>query len=285
MVTESKLTVRARDGFALSCISLVPKDTPKGAVLMAGGTGIKKEYYLNFSRYLCEAGFAVCLFDYRGIGESRPSSLRGFVANNHDWGQKDMPAVLDWMDKEWASVPKYLIGHSAGGQQLGLMDNHTKFSKALLISSSIGYWNWLASPYKYFTLFIWYVIEPVSNTLLGYVPASWFGLGEDLPKGVAREWRSWCLNKNYYGPFLGKTIQPHFFNEVKIPLHFLFPEDDRVVTDRTVAAQRKFYSEAPAVIEKIKLADHGLKKVGHLGFFSRKSREALWGKAVHFLDA
>ncbi|MFZ6001829.1 MAG: hypothetical protein ACOYW3_15060 [Bacteroidota bacterium] len=137
------------------------------------------------------------------------------------------------------------------------MDNHTKFSKALLISSSIGYWNWLASPYKYFTLFIWYVIEPVSNTLLGYVPASWFGLGEDLPKGVAREWRSWCLNKNYYGPFFGKTIQP----------------------------QRKFYSEAPAVIEKIKLAEHGLKKVGHLGFFSRKSREALWGKALHFLDA
>lgn len=38
---------------------------------MAGGTGIKKEFYLNFSRYLCEAGFAVCLFDYRGIGESR----------------------------------------------------------------------------------------------------------------------------------------------------------------------------------------------------------------------
>lgn len=281
---ETPHTIPSRDGFKLSAILLEPETTPKGVILLGGGTGIKKEFYLNFARHLCEQGYVVTLFDYRGIGGSRPRSLKGFEALNHEWGLKDMPAMLDWLDQLHPDVPKFLIGHSAGGQQLGLMDNHAKFKKALLISSSTGYWRWLSSPYKYFTLLIWYMVVPASNLLVGYVPASWFGLGEDLPTGVANEWRSWCLKENYFGDFLGTRIPRHYFREVKMPVHFLFPEDDNVATDRTVSTLREFYSEAQTTTEKILLADYRLKQVGHLGFFSRKVKETLWPKAVRFLD-
>jgi len=282
-MSESKIQIVSRDGFMLDAILLKAESTLKGVVLLAGGTGIKKEFYLNFSRYICEHGYHVLLFDYRGIGGSKPKSLRGFKAMNHEWGQKDMPAILDWLAQSYPALPKFLIGHSAGGQQLGMMDNHHLFSKALLISSSIGYWKWLSSPYKYFTLFIWRGLTPILLSTVGYLPASWFALGEDLPKGVAAEWRSWCLNQQYFGKYFGTTIQKQFYSEVKLPLHFLFPEDDTIATDKTVQSLRGFYTQASITVEKIILREHKLQQVGHLGFFSRKVKNTLWNKAITFL--
>jgi predicted alpha/beta hydrolase len=283
-MTESKIQIPSRDGFLLDSILLEVDAAARGAVLLAGGTGIKKEFYLNFARYVSEHGYHVLLFDYRGIGGSRPKSLRGFKALNQEWGQKDMPAVLDWLTQRYHSLDKFLIGHSAGGQQLGMMDNHNQFSRALLISSSTGYWRWLSSPFKYFTLFIWLGLAPVLLVTVGYVPASWFKLGEDLPKGVAAEWRSWCMNERYFGKYFGTTIKKQFYSEVRMPLHFLFPEDDTIATDRTVQSLRDFYTEAPTSIEKILLREYDLKQVGHLGFFSRKVKDKLWNKAIMFLE-
>jgi len=282
-MSETKIQLPSRDGLLLDALLLESNAKVKGVVQLAGGTGIKKEFYLNFARYLQEQGYHTLLFDYRGIGGSKPQSLRGFEAKNHEWGQKDMAGVLDWLDDRYPSLPKFLVGHSAGGQQLGMMDNHHKFSKALLISSSTGYWKWIASPYKYFTLFVWQGLTPLMLNTVGYLPASWFRLGEDLPKGVAAEWRSWCLNATYFGKYFGTVIQKQFYSEVKIPIHFLYPEDDLIATDKTVASLRGFYTSAKTTTEKIILRDHHSQKVGHLGFFSRKSKERLWGKAVTYL--
>ncbi len=283
-MSETKIQIPSRDCFQLDSILLEAKLSAKGVVQLAGGIGIKKGFYLNFARYLQEQGYHVLLFDYRGIGGSKPKSLRGFEAKNHEWGQKDMAAILDWLYDRYPSLPKFLVGHSAGGQQLGMMDNHHKFSKALLISSSTGYWKWIASPYKYFTLLIWYGLTPLMLNTVGYLPASWFGLGEDLPKGVAAEWRSWCLNPSYFGKYFGRSIQQQFYREVKIPIHFLYPEDDLIATDKTVESLRGFYTSATTTTEKIILAENHLQKVGHLGFFSRKSKGQLWGKAAAYLD-
>jgi predicted alpha/beta hydrolase len=282
-MSETKIQLPSRDGLLLDALLLESNAKVKGVVQLAGGTGIKKEFYLNFARYLQEQGYHTLLFDYRGIGGSKPQSLCGFEAKNHEWGQKDMAGVLDWLDDRYPSLPKFLVGHSAGGQQLGMMDNHHKFSKALLISSSTGYWKWIASPYKYFTLFVWQGLTPLMLNTVGYLPASWFRLGEDLPKGVAAEWRSWCLNATYFGKYFGTVIQKQFYSEVKIPIHFLYPEDDLIATDKTVASLRGFYTSAKTTTEKLILHDHHLQKVGHLGFFSRKSKERLWGKAVTYL--
>jgi predicted alpha/beta hydrolase len=281
----TKHTIPSRDGFALSAMLFEPLQTPRGCVQINSATGVKKEFYTNFASYLCEAGYHVVLFDYRGIGGSRPKSLRGFHALNHEWGQKDMAAVLDWLDHRFPSIPKYAIGHSAGGQQVGFMDNHHKFSKAMAISSSIGYWKDISFPYKYFTLFVWYVLEPVFCNSLGYLPSSWFKSGEDLPKGVAHEWRSWCLRENYYGDFLGTHISDHYFHEIKIPVHFLYPTDDNIATDKNVEGLRKFFVNAPTSIERISPKDYDRKNIGHFGFFSRSSKEKLWPKALQFLSS
>lgn len=276
-------SIPARDGFILDATLFEP-EAPKACVQINPATGVKKEFYTNFATYLAEQGYAVLIFDYRGIGKSRPKSLRGFKARNHEWGQKDMAAVLDWFDHRYPHLKKYFIGHSAGGQQLGFMDNHHKVAKAISISSSTGYWQWLSSPYKYFTLLVWYVLVPGTVHTLGYVPSSWFGLGEDLPKGVALEWRSWCLKKDYYRDFLGKTIEKFFFDDIKFPIHFLFPSDDNIATDRSVESLKSFYRNALTTVEKLNPKDIGRKSIGHFGFFSRASRETLWPRVTAYFN-
>jgi predicted alpha/beta hydrolase len=285
MNEPTSIQIPSRDGILLGSLLFEGEGLVKGVIQIAGGTGIKKEFYFHFASYLRDNQYHVILFDYRGIGESRPGSLLDYEANLHDWGQKDMTAVLDWLEKKYPSLPKYLIGHSAGGQQIGFMDNHDKFSKAFLVSTASGYWNWLTSPYKYLTLFIWYILTPITTATIGYLPASWFGLGEDLPKGIANEWRSWCLNSNYLGKDLGSMIQSDYFAEVKIPLHFIYPEDDIIATQRSVMSMQSFYSNALITTEILFLKKYQMKAIGHLGFFSRKAKDKLWSKALIFLES
>ncbi|HSK39431.1 MAG TPA: alpha/beta hydrolase, partial [Arenibaculum sp.] len=56
-------------------------------------TSVRCRYYSRFAVYLFENGFDVVTYDYRGIGESRPVSLRGFQGSWLDWGHLDFDAV------------------------------------------------------------------------------------------------------------------------------------------------------------------------------------------------
>ena len=51
-------------------------------VVIAPATSVHSRYYHRFADHLFQQGFDVLTFDYRGIGHSRPPSLRGFRA---DW--------------------------------------------------------------------------------------------------------------------------------------------------------------------------------------------------------
>ena len=53
-----------------------------------------------FACFLQRQGFGVVTFDYRGIGDSRPPSLKGCSAQMHEWGQQDIAGVLHWIEQE-----------------------------------------------------------------------------------------------------------------------------------------------------------------------------------------
>jgi Predicted alpha/beta hydrolase len=284
-VTEpEKIQIDSTDGFKLSG-TFYRSEHAKGVIQINSATGVKKEFYHHFATYLQSQNYHVITFDYRGIGGSRPKSLRGFVALNHEWGKKDMTAVLDWVDGQFPKLKKFIIGHSAGGQQLGMMTNHHKISKAYLMGCSIGYWPYLSSPYKYFAALAFYFIFPVSIRLFGYVPSKRLGLGEDLPKGVALEWRSWCMNPMYFGKYLDTTLQPHYYDQVALPIHSLYAEDDTIANPKTVKVLLSLYPNANSSSERLLLKDLHTKKIGHFGYFSRTMKDKLWRKPIDFFEA
>jgi len=90
-----------------------------------------------------------------------------------------------------------VVGHSFGGQAVGLVPNNTEISRALLVASQSGYWRYYPGFEKYRVWTMFRVLVPPLARIVGYVPGSKIGLGEDMPNGVFFEWRDWCMNPGF----------------------------------------------------------------------------------------
>jgi len=276
--------IPATDDYPLAGIVLEPP-APRAVLLLHGGTGIPKEFYLRFAQFAAQRGFLVVLSDYRGVGGSRPRSLRGFEACMRWWGERDMPGVLQWSQANHPALPRVLLGHSAGGQLVGLMPNHGDLIAVAAIAAGSGYWRLLRSPYRYATLLIWYGLVPVLTPLFGYFPAKLFGLGEDLPRGNVMEWRDWCLHDPYLGASFGQTITEHHYDAVTSPIRAWAFTDDPIAHPDSSAALFRLYSRAPVSIEAVSPEDAGLTAIGHVGFFRSAAGEALWSRPLDWLTS
>ena len=65
-----------------------------GAVLIGGAMGVRQSFYRPFAQWLADQGYVVATFDYRGVGDSRGPSLRGFEADLFAWA-RDTDAAID----------------------------------------------------------------------------------------------------------------------------------------------------------------------------------------------
>ena len=66
-----------------------------------------------------------------------------------DWAALDVTAAVAWMRQRYSSLPLTYVGHSFGGQALGLLPNNADIRRALLIASLAASWKLLASPERY----------------------------------------------------------------------------------------------------------------------------------------
>ncbi len=274
-IAPQPLRLTTSDGASLGATLFAPV-APTGAVLLNGGTGIPQVLYHGLAGYLAEQGLVVLTYDYRGIGESRPRQLRGYRAHIADWGQRDAPAALDALMQRYPSLPVYLLAHSMGGQIVGMMPNHQQLSRVVAVASSTGYWRWMTRPFAYFAAAMWFTVIPLTTYLLGYAPSRALRQGEDLPLGVARDWRRWCLRPSYFKPELGTRIAPVFYDAMRSPIHFVRIADDPIANARTVADLMELYTGGPVQQHLITPNALGVTRVGHAGVFSRRFRDRLW---------
>ena len=276
-----KIQIPARDGYMLSANLYMPKEVSKGFVQIHCGTGIPQKVYSNFASFLAENGFTSLTFDYRGIAESAPRFLKDSDAKISDWGRLDMSGVFDWVLSNFPNQKKIIAAHSMGGQMVGLMDNHKKIDQLFFIASSTGYWRDMSSPYKWMPAFYWYFMIPIHTKLFGYVNAMKVKQGENLPKGVALEWRKWCTNPDYFEPEFGKTLNPVFFDQITTPIKSIQIQDDPLANKTTANKLLKYFKNAKIEIEEINPKNYGVEKIGHTGFFSRKFKKSLWTKVMN----
>src|ERR1700681_3868908 len=199
------ITFPANDGYLLGASLYLPRGARRSAVLINSATAVPRKIYKGFASYLASRGCAVLTYDYRGIGDSRqksligynqPKSLVGFKASMSDWAALDATAAVAWMRERYKHLPLNYVGHSFGGQALGLLANNSEVSHALLIAAQAGYWKLMASPEKYRVYALLNFAGTPLTRALGYAPA-WSGLGEDLPKGVFQQWARWVMSPRY----------------------------------------------------------------------------------------
>jgi predicted alpha/beta hydrolase len=258
----------------------------KTAVMIAPATGIKRQFYHSFATFLAEQGFGVITYDNEGIGQSLSTTLAKSDASLISWGRHDMPAVLDALQYEFPEASYHLIGHSAGGQLIGLMPNYAALSSIFNVACSSGRIKNLEMPYKLKAMGFMDAFIPLTNLVLGYTPADKIGMGEPLPRGVARQWREWCNGAGYIKTALGKTIHNHYYDELTMLSLWLGFSDDDIANSENIDDMIRVFPNMSVEKHYLNPKDLGVSHIGHMRYFSRKTYSKvpqLWQMAVDWL--
>lgn len=274
-IAVKDISIVCKDGFSLAASLYTPSSPTKGAIMIGPATGIKRQFYSAFATYLAAQGFGVITFDNRGIGESRGRNLKASRASLVTWGKEDMPAVLETLKTHFPNSPCFLMGHSAGGQLLGLMYNVRDLTAFCNFGSSSGSLRNMRKSYLLKAHFFMNFYIPLSNLLFGHTKSQWVGMGEPLPKNVARQWQKWCNGKGYVKTGFDSDIQQHYYNEINIPSKWLLASDDDIANLLNVHDMLSVFPNMPAEIEELDPHEHNVQEIGHMGFFSRRCQH-LW---------
>jgi predicted alpha/beta hydrolase len=274
-------TIAARDGYTLAATVFVPEGRPSGAVLINSATAVPRKIYRGFAGYLAQQGFAVVTYDYRGIGGSRPASLRGFDVRMRDWAALDVSGAIDHMRNVWPKLPLTAVGHSFGGQALGLVPNNSEVARAYFVAAQAGYWRLFHSPEKYRVYALMRLIGSPVARMLGYMPGR-FGIGEDLPRNVFLEWTDWVMKPRYF--FDDVTLQAlENFPNYRGALRALCLTDDPWATPAAVDLLCAGFVNAQLERRDVSPAEAGVDTIGHFGFFRPAHRDTLWRDAAEWL--
>jgi predicted alpha/beta hydrolase len=281
-VIPQDLVISANDGFPLAATHF---PAPGGSTLVIhSATGAPRSYYRGFAEYFAQRGVAVVTYDYRGVGASRPAGpLRRVRATLRDWVDLDASAVMGWVLREFPARRLLTVGHSFGGQCLGLLPQAAQIDRAALVASQLGYWGHFAPRDQVPAWFAMHVMLPALSHLMGYFPSSKVGLGEDLPKGVALEWARWCRSRNYLFDHLTADEQ-RAYAAFRAPLLAYKITDDTFASADSVEKLLPYYPRARPLLRTVSPQELGVRSIGHFGPFRPAHRENLWREMYEWLE-
>jgi predicted alpha/beta hydrolase len=282
LVTSEKITITCQDGHQLAATSFSPKQAVKGAILIGPATGIKRQFYRAFAFYLAQNGYGVVTFDNRGIGDSLVGKINDCNASLQCWGQLDMPAALDCLISQFPDTQYHLVGHSAGGQLIGLMDNAHLLRSMFTVASSSGCLKNMTVPYWFKAQFFMNIFIPVNNLLFGHTKAQLLGMGAPLPRAVASQWRLWCNGQGYVKTAFGRSINQHYYDQLTLPTMWVNATDDAIANEVNVADMLAVFDKIQVETLTLSPQEHNLNEIGHMKFFSRKS-QSLWAHTLTWL--
>jgi len=232
---------------------------------------VPRRLYNRYARFLCQNGFLVITFDYRGMGESQVE--RSSTSTLRDWGEKDLAGIINYAGGKGAVS---VVGHSLGGQLVGIAPNNEQVRALLLIAAGSGYWGWWPFPQKLVMASLWYIVMPALTSMLGYFPGKKLRLSEDLPAGPAKQWASWCRNRAYLLDESGKPDRQFFCRFDGPVLSYSFAGDP-YAPEAAVDELLSWFSSARRDSRHIDAP------LGHFGFFRNKNLQPLWRETVDWL--
>ena len=282
--------VTCADGVVLRGRLVLPAGEPRAAVQFNPGTAARLRFYEPFLTFLARRGFACSLVDYRGSGASvPPGGLRDCRYSYVEYGTQDLPAVRDHLRVRFPGLPLLMVGHSAGGQQLPFSGDLSGVRGALLFAVSTGYRPGLAPYYRPQSWLFFRAFLPVSLRLTGYCAAARLGLMEDLPAGVALQWRRWCDSPDYcFDARFRGDVPAVDWAALDFPVRHVHALTDEISTARNVATFWRHWRPAGGVEQHaFAPADYGLAApVRHFDYFrERLFGDTLWREAAAWLDA
>ncbi|WP_426106706.1 alpha/beta fold hydrolase [Massilia sp. TSP1-1-2] len=280
-VTSVALTLTTADGYPIAATRYPAHGTARAHLVMAGATGVPQGFYRRFAEFASSQGYSVMTLDYRGIGRSRPASLKGFRMDYLDWGRQDLAAAVDAMSTP--DLPLYVVGHSYGGHAFGLLPNHDKVAALYTFATGAGWHGWMPPLERLRVLLMWRVIGPLIVRLKGYLAWNWLGMGEDLPIDVYRQWKHWCTFPHYFFQDPKMAHLKAGFASVRSPIMACNALDDLWARPTSRDAFMAGYSNVAVQATDVDPASAGMGPIGHMGYFKQNCLP-LWQGALDWFE-
>ncbi|WP_337269440.1 alpha/beta hydrolase family protein [Oryzifoliimicrobium ureilyticus] len=247
-----------------------------GSIIINCATGVAARYYHRYAAFLAEHGFDVLTYDYRGIGRSRPNSLKGCCYRWRDWGELDVEAALQFMHAQGRGNAVLVVGHSIGGFLLGLAKSAPLVTRALTVGAQYAWWGDYASQSRRALFWKWHIVMPILTFACGYFPGKRLGWLEDLPAGVAYEW-------SFRGPRFERSHTRKNRQDVlrcvasvKADILALCISDDDLGTPAAIDRTLAYFSGSRRTTVLIEPGDYGRRAIGHFGLFHDSHKNGFW---------
>ena len=275
-----KEMVRTKDGYSLGIRVFLPFRSFTSVIILAPSALLSQKDYLNFARFLQHHGFAIVSFDYRGMGESAPTSLVGFDASLEQWATYDTDAVILYTRQRFPMNELIYIGHGIGGEISGLVPAIQFINKLVLINSSLS-----CTRYRHAKDKLWVgsmsLFYRMLSRMYGYFPGKRLGKKHDLPPGIMKEWLHWCDNSN--GLF--DDYPDHNYRKQRFSILAYSFSDDWRSRKKGVKSLLDHFSSAQITWRHIEPEEVNEVKVGHLGFFNYEKCGNLWKEMMSWVEA
>ncbi len=258
---------------AVSC-SLYKATNSDKIIIIVSAAGVVQSFYRKLAEFFQHNGIFAVTFDYTGIGESLRGSVKEEKSRLLNWGNRDLEAVIKYVSDTYPNHRIILLGHSIGGQLIGLAPSSLRADKIILVSAQSGYWKFWKGVSRLRMWVNWYLLVPVLTKVFGFLPSKRFSRMEDLPKNVAEEWAKWCRNRNYL--FTGISFNDLYFDRIKCNLTSISIEDDFFAPKKSVEWMTEKFSIA--IVKSLHFSPGNFKalKIGHFSLFTEKFKDTIW---------
>lgn len=194
-----------------------------------------------------------------------------------DWAEQDLNAVIEYCQQHFSGQQLFLVGHSFGGQALGLVKSISAIQAICTVATQHGYWkNWPLSQQPRLAA-LWFGLIPGLTPVFGYFPSKKIGLGEDLPREVALQWARWGRDPHYINDYEGH-------HQMTQPIRAYSIEKDFFAPQAAVHALHQQYNNCAVQYRHVQAAELNIKAIGHFGFFQQQACAPFWQEMVEFFD-
>jgi predicted alpha/beta hydrolase len=277
----AEITLPALDGYPLAADLFEPPE-PAGVALLGPAMATPRRFYRPFAEHLAAAGVAVLVVDYRGVGGSAPARLRGFRATLLDWADRDLAGGAAFLRARHPGLPLAWVGHSIGGQLLGVV-REVPVTAALLVAAQSGHWRHWPRAWQRAAMFsFWWAGVPALTAAFGRLPMRLLRQGVDVPAGAARQWARWGRHPDYAWSH-ARAHGGLNFARYAGPLRAYAPSDDGFAPLAAHQALLRHYAATRPELRVVHPRDVGARRIGHFGFFRPAFRETLWAEATEWL--
>ncbi|TDV06783.1 putative alpha/beta hydrolase [Paraburkholderia caballeronis] len=291
----AEIAVAATDGYPIRGYVWRHDSPPESGgvrpvAIVNAATSVRCRYYFRFAAWLHRHGYDALVYDYRGIGVSRPADLATLDASWLDWGERDFDAVLRYVRARFPAQPIDVVGHSIGGFLIGLSPSNPLIRRVFTMGAQYAYWRDYARSSLPSMLWKWHVVMPALTRLYGYFPASRLGWMEDTPRGVVQAWsRSRARFEDGFirGPFAGPAEQRAGlvarFAGLTAPILAVSVTDDPFGTTPAIERALRYFTQSRTVHLRLAPASIGERRIGHFAFFNSRYESSLWPVALRWL--